>query len=204
MEIATLVREYIDSLLAPAPVAGLCAVLFVVLFRADIKSLFGRIATIRFPGGELSTSQRDRVSEVATANTEPPAPQEAIAPPPGLNLNQDQQRLLADFINSERARAELWEYRYLNYFLVPHTQRVLDWFTGLGQATTVQFFDSLWLPVIPNPNERQAVLGALRAHHLLDLQGEMLRVTPKARGYVNWRGPLPPLPNPPLQPTSGA
>ena len=32
---------------------------------------------------------------------------------------------LVEFIEAERARAALLEYRYLNYYLVPNTQRVL-------------------------------------------------------------------------------
>ena len=54
-------------------------------------------------------------------------------------------------------------------------------------------YDSFWMPLIPNPIERGAILDALRNHHLILLQGHMIEVTPKGKEYVQWRGPLPQL-----------
>jgi len=87
--------------------------------------------------------------------------------PPGVTLSADQQQRLTELIQAERSRAALWEYRYLNCFLVPATQRVLDWLAGLNQRTSVSMFDSLWSAVIPNPQERVAIIAALENHHLI-------------------------------------
>ena len=94
--------------------------------------------------------------------------------------------------SAERARATLWEYRYLNYFLVPRTQHLLTWLAGLPSRTTVSFFHSAWLPLIPDPNERQAIITALHAHELVAISEELIEVTPKGRDYIQFRGPLPP------------
>ena len=89
------------------------------------------------------------------------------------------------------ARAALWEYRYLNYFLARGTQRVLDWLNALGVQTTATMFDSFWLPFIPNAQERQAIITALQAHSLIAMNGQVIEVTPKGKEYLTWRGPLP-------------
>ena len=86
----------------------------------------------------------------------------------------------------------MWEYRYLNYYLVPATQRVLEWLASLNTRTSYSFFDTLWMPAIPSAEERRAIINALETHHLIQFQGELIEVTPKGREYIQWRGPLPP------------
>ena len=78
---------------------------------------------------------------------------------------------------------------YLNYFLVPQTQRVLDWLPFLSVRTTISMFDSFWMPIIPEANERKAIINALQSHHLIMLTGELIEVTPKGKEYIKWRGP---------------
>lgn len=193
MSKAELILEYARVLLSGAPIVGILVAVFLIVFRNDLRALMRRVATIRFPGGELSTTQAERAS---AATTEPEAAPPAPPPEPGtlpdsLSLSPDDQQRLREFLEAERARAALWEYRYLNLFLVPHTQRVLDWLANLQQRTTAQMYDSFWMPLIPDSNERAAILDALRSHHLIQLQGLMIEVTPKGKEYVKSRGPLP-------------
>ena len=82
-------------------------------------------------------------------------------------------------LDAERARAYLWEYRYLNHFLAFHTQQVLDWFASLPNRTSMALFDSVWLPLIPSTDERRAIITALQAHYLILVQNELVEVTPK-------------------------
>ena len=61
METAKLVLEYLRVLLSPQIIVGIIGLVFLLLFREDIKALILRIAKIRFPGGaELSTLQSER------------------------------------------------------------------------------------------------------------------------------------------------
>ncbi len=71
------------------------------------------------------------------------------------------------------------------------TQHVLDWLAASKPRATVSLFNALWLPIIPNPNERQAILTALEAHHLISITNDLVEVTPKGYEYLKWRGPLP-------------
>lgn len=196
METAKLVLEYLKVLLSAQVVAGAVIVAFLLRFKPEIGNLLNRIAKIKFPGGEVSTSQIERSNEELPAKGEQPQPQPAEPSrtallPGNLPIGTEQMQSLQEAFQAERARAFLWEYRYLNYFLARSSQRVLDWLAGLGVRTTTDTFDAFWLPVFPNAQERQAIIGALQAHYLVVLAGELIEVTPKGREYLQWRGPLP-------------
>lgn len=195
METARLVLEYVKAILSPQVVAGIAALAFFLMFKEDIKALIRRIAKIRFPGGgEVSTTQVERASEESPhREAAPPVPPpEQVPLPPSLSFTPDQVEQIAQAFQAERAKAYLWEYRYLNYYLVPATQRVLDWLASLSTRTSYSLFDTLWMPTIPSAEERRAIINALETHHLIQFQGELIEVTPKGREYIQWRGPLPP------------
>lgn len=194
MEIAKLVVEYFKVFLSAQVIIGAVVVAFFFMFKEDIRALLKRTAKIKFPGGgEFSTSQIEKTNEELPMRGEQPPVTTPDAPvlPENLTLTSDQVKKVEEAFASERAKAALWEYRYLNYFLARSTQRVLDWLASLNKITTVSFFDSFWLPVISNAEERHAIIHALQAHCLIMLTGEVIEVTPKGREYLEWRGPLP-------------
>ena len=197
MEIATLVLEYLTVLLTAPPLLSIVAVVFMFKFAEDIKVLLLRVAKIRLPGGaEFDTPQSRR-----TVDEEPgPPPETGEIPVQGIppDLAPEQQQAIAQLVRAHIATAYLWEYRYLNYFLARGTQLALDWFVGLPQPTTYAHYDSFFLPIAPSARERQAILDALQAHHLVTCDGttNTITVTPKGREYDQWRGPLPPLTTP--------
>ncbi|HLD10433.1 MAG TPA: hypothetical protein VJB68_10345, partial [Methylophilaceae bacterium] len=169
MEYANLILEYLKVLLTAPVLFSLVAVLFVTLFREDIKALILRIAKIKLPGGtEVSIPQSYQLA----AEEQKPAPEPSVENQVALvglpaDLTPQQQSTVEQLIRSYIATAYIWEYRYLNYFLVRGTQLVLDWLIGLPQATTYMHYDSVWLPIIPSANERQAIINALQTHHLI-------------------------------------
>lgn len=182
----------LQILLSAPSVALIVFVVALWLFRADFRALMRRIATLRFPGGEITTSQALRAEEPPAAdNAQPLGATPAPDLPQNLHLTPEAQTRVLELFQAERARAYLWEYRYLNMFLVRHTQQVLDWLVGLPQRTTFQMFDAFWAPAIPTAQERKAVIGALETHHLIQFEGDLIDVTPKGREYSQWRGPLP-------------
>lgn len=194
MDIARLVLDFLKVLLSAQVVAGAVAVVFFAVFREDIKALMRRVAKIRFPGGgEVSTSQAERSSEVpATSGPTPTVPPgEQVALPQNLTLTPEQVEQLRQMFQAERARAYLWEYRYLNYFLVAQTQRVLDWLASLKEPPSYELYDTMLIPAIPSAEERKAIVEALQAHHLIQIKGNLLEATPKGQEYIQWRGPLP-------------
>lgn len=195
METASLTLEYFKVLLSPQMVVGVVGLTFFFLFREDIKALLLRIAEIRFPGGaEVSTSQSERQIKEENIEQKPlPVPASSL---PGLpnDLTQQQRVAIENILKAERATSYLWEYRYLNYFLVYRTQMVLDWLISLNQPTTYSHFDATWLPIIPSANEREATINALQAHHLVQVVDGAIQLTPKGMEYQQWRGALPKVP----------
>lgn len=196
MEYACLILEYLKVILTAPVLFSLVAIWFIKLFKEDIKALILRIAKIRLPGGtEVSTPQSN---QLATEEQKPaPKPsiddQVAFAGLPA-DLTLQHRHTVEQLIRSHIATAYIWEYRYLNYFLVRGTQLVLDWLIGLSQKTTYMHYDSIWLPIFPSANERHAIINALQAHHLIEQDSSgMIVVTPKGREYQEWRGPLQPL-----------
>lgn len=194
MEIATLILEYLKVILTTPVAAGATAITFFVLFKDDIRSLFKRVAKVKFPGGgEFSTTQIERASE----EFQPQGVQLPIAPPDppslpdNLTLNPEQIKVVGEAFAAERACAALWEYRYLNYFLAHSTQCVLDWLNALSVRTTTSMFDAYWLPVIPSADERRTIINVLQAHSLIGLNAGVIEVTPKGKEYLQWRGPMP-------------
>ena len=193
MEYAKLILEYLKVLLTAPVLFSVVALIFFSLFKEDIKALFLRVAKIKFPGGaEVSTPQADQ-SAIESEKKAPIIKNDvAVAGLPN-DLTPQQKQSVEQLIRSHIATAYIWEYRYLNFFLVRVTQQVLDWLSGLPQATTYAHYDSIWLPITPSANERQAIINALDAHHLIQIDANgMISVTPKGYEYLKWRGVLPP------------
>lgn len=192
MELSRLILEYLKVMSTPQIVIGAIGLVFLFLFRENIKSLIQRIAKIKFPGSaELLTSQSERQIKENKREVKPlPSPE---APLPGFpsGLNPQQLSTVENILKAERATSRLWEYRYLNYFLVYRTQLVLDWLINLNQPTTFSYFDAEWLPVIPSASEREAIISVLQAHHIIQVNEGAIDISPKGLEYQQWRGDLP-------------
>jgi len=187
MEWCKIALEYLKVFLSTQVIAGIIAIVFFKTFKDDIKALILRIAKIRLPGGgELSTPQLEKM------NNEKPIEDKALPEPQSkdlqINIQEDKIETVRALYNAERARAYFWEYSYLNYYLVPSTQRVLDWFAATTAPISFSLFDTLWLPAIPDAKERKAIFDALEKHYLITIVNEIISVTPKGREYIEWRG----------------
>lgn len=187
MEWFQIVLEYLKVFLSTQVIAGIIAIVFFKTFKDDIKALILRIAKIRLPGGgELSTPQLEkRYNEKPIADKTLPEPQSTDLQ---VNIQEDKIETVRALYNAERARAYFWEYSYLNYYLVPSTQRVLDWFASVTAPVSLSLFDTLWLPTITDAKERKAILDALEKHYLIVIVNELISVTPKGHEYIEWRG----------------
>src|SRR6267142_581664 len=106
---ATVVLEYLKVVLS-APVLSVLAILiFLYMFRPDLKALMARIAKVKFPGGEIETSQLDKIKEETSPKGKLPEPvtkegtttgDHPITVPEGSDVTA----LLA----AERAKSTLW------------------------------------------------------------------------------------------------
>jgi len=168
------------------------AVVIAIIFQSPIRGLIDRVRSVSVPGIQLQAMQQpEAVVKGGTQIKLPP-----LQLPTGLTLAPDQLEVVKQAFQAERAAGRLWEYRYLNYFLARSTQVVLDWLVGLNQVTTADAFDAYWLPLIPDASQRNMIIMALQAHHLIEMDGPVIRTSEKGCEYAKWRGPLPPLPAP--------
>jgi hypothetical protein len=119
-----------------------------------------------------------------------------VSLPEHVTLTPDQAQEVMRLIQSERAAATLWEYRYLNFFLARSTQLVLDWIGSLDPPTSLRFLDAQLQASVPDANERTAIFAALQNHRLIEVSGDAVRVNPKGKEYLEWRGPLSATTNP--------
>ena len=190
MNTAQMILEYLKVLLSAQVVAGLAFAAFIYIFREDIKALMLRIAKITFPGGAEVSTQAAKQEEKEPDPAKLPTPPKSDVQLPGT-LQPDEAKQVRELFLAERARAYLWEYRYLNHFLVRGTQMVLDWLASVSERASESLYDTVWLPVIPSAEERKAILLALQAHHLIVVNNGLIEVTPKGREYISFRGPLP-------------
>ena len=130
---------YLRVLLSAPPMTVLGVLVLAWVFSSDLKAIMSRIATIKFPGGELSTTSQ------VIDHTEKTGPE---GPP-------------------QQATIRLWEYMYLKDYLVLNTHRVLAWLNPQN-STSIELFNAYWCFVIPIAKSRgKYYLGASASlpHH---------------------------------------
>ncbi|AEI14113.1 hypothetical protein Flexsi_0425 [Flexistipes sinusarabici DSM 4947] len=189
-----IILSYLEIILSPQVVISSVIVVFLLIFRVALAALIDRVASIKWGPAELSAPQplsdrRTMDGEVSGDDTLGESADSDL--PEGVNVSEEDARRLRQAMQSERARAHLWEYRFLNLFLVLNTQRVLDWIAGLPDPPTFTMYDAWWQQVIPTAEQRRTIIQVLEDHNLIVIKGDLIEITPKGREYIEWRGPLP-------------
>lgn len=185
-----LLLEYIRVFISFPFVLLVILLLFILLFKEELRKLIGKLAKATLPGGtgfELSGGQAERTEKEKDQNISLrviPSGSE-ITLPDDLPVNM--REYVEAIISSEQSNSRRWEYRYLNLYLVPTTQHVLDWLINYGKPTTITHLDNVMQPSI-ELNEREAILDALQSHHIIKINNNVVTVTDKGREYVQWRG----------------
>lgn len=197
MEWATLVLDYLRGFLSPAPVIAIVAMGFLTMFKAEVRHFITRMTEFKWPGGSVLAPQMQGIDQMPS-EPDPNGSTDLSNVTANWGISPEQLDRIVEMAEADRERAEMWEFRYLIYYLVPHTQRVLDWLSRLPDGATSELYHSLWTPLIPSLEERYAVITALQQHALVthSVDGS-LGITKKGRDYVTWRDSLlAPTPNP--------
>ena len=189
-----IVIAYLEIILSPQVVIGGVIIAFLLMFRTSLTALVERIASIKWGPAELSAPQPHsdkRIVDGEVSRDEHLGESADSDLPEGVRVSEEDATRLRQAMQSERTRAHLWEYRYLNTFLVLNTQRVLDWLAGLPDPPTFTMYDAWWQQVIPSAEQRRTIIQVLEEHNLVVMRDELIEITPKGREYIEWRGPLP-------------
>lgn len=187
MEWISIILEVLKVLLSTQMVTAVIIIIFLKFYDDEVKALFKRLT--KLPGGvELSTPQQENLSiEKTIADKISPKPQSSPEPVPIQYQDDKKNETLKALYDTERSRAYFWEYSYLNLYLAARTQQVLDWIAALTTPLSIDLFDSMWMPFIPEMGERKAIISALERHYLIAIENRLISITPKGREYIEWR-----------------
>jgi hypothetical protein len=186
-----IVLGYFQAIFSGTVIFGAAFGTFLLMFHKEVRNLIKSVTKISFAGAEVFTQQESSArAEVERANPVPALPPAERPELPDLppEVTAAERNNLTAAIESEAIASRLWEFRYLNKFLVLSTQRVLDWFIGLPRPITYRAYDTYWAAYVGSAQERQAIINALESHHLINLENNLMQVTAKGREYAGWRG----------------
>lgn len=153
-------------------------------FEEPIKQLIPKLS-VRANWKDFAITAESQRSAVRIEEATPPTPEVDQSQPKAAEIPTQE---LQDAATSWRLAAYVWEYRYLNFFLKGNTQRALNILYTFSQPIPLSLASNLVAQYAPDPNEQKAVLDAMTAHHLVQIQGETISLTPKGREYVEFRG----------------
>lgn len=182
MEIAQLVLEYIKAILNSSVVLALVGACVVLQFKVSISGLLNRIAWFKVGSTHFSASQPP--PEEGEGEKLPLPPSSTTTPTDTSTDATECQKAL----QAEQLQARIWEFRYLNHYLVANTQHVLDWLARQDSPVTHSAYDTVWQPRIPSAQERTAIFQALESHRLIELKKGLILVTQKGHEYIQYRG----------------
>ena len=153
-----MVLEFLKLIFA-WPLCTVSIVVFLSLFfREPITNWLTRLK-IEYGGATLSSQQpteSDSTQRLPSSST-PKAD-------PGDEFTKGLEKMDADQLKRQviqwRANTYVWEYQYLNRFLVYNSRRVLGWLYDLNQPVNIEYADSFWRPQISARNERDPASAA--------------------------------------------
>ncbi len=195
-----LLLKYLKVLLSSHVVIGVVAFIIFCFLRKNIKGLIDRIIKITIPGGGgIQTHQMPKIEpykkNIEKENIVEPIPEELkeIADN-NSKLSKDLLDKIINIFKIEKTKTYLWEYNYLNLFLVSSTQKILDFIVGSNfNSINLSYIDTLITQIAPNfpIEEKKVIVEVLKSHHLITVDNnEFVNATPKGKEYVQWRGPL--------------
>ncbi len=189
--------EYLKLFLAWPPIT-LASVIFVsLLFKKPLSQWLSNLK-IKYGGAEVSSlfQQRSEPVETKTPTTET-AQNAALTradekqADASIELPKENEAL-KELVQQYRAGAYIWEYRYLNLFLVYNSKRVLTWLVDYGKAISIEVAAGIWSNQLPT-DQRDIIVEVLRSHSLIivDIKQGTLEATPKGKEFVDFIGRVP-------------
>lgn len=185
--------EYLKVLLTFPTVLLILVFLFFIKFSSAIDFLI-RNLRVRYGEVEASASQRESKEygkgygeTIQLSTQDAQAIAASIKDAEQLNIDQtDEISKLKEIISSLANRAEVYEFAFLNYFLVPNTKASLKGLHGDNTITKNDFLSRI--PSNPTSTdqlaEKNAIYSALIENDLIKYDSGMVSVTDKGRRYL--------------------
>jgi len=192
-------KQFIVGILSPQVVIVAGVLAFCWKFKDAIENLMGRILKLRFPGGDAELQKQSPASEDLKKKIEAESAINPVASSmdtSAMDTSAESIDILKKQLQAAQTSALLWEMQYLNYFLVPKTKYILEFYGRPGTIPpTIELYDNHWKYIVPDVKERDNVLSALRAHSLVKMENNLIEITNKGRYFLHWLKPIE-FPNP--------
>lgn len=195
--------ELITKLLSIFLSWPIIALIFIMIFRHQLAQFLQNLQFIKAPGFE-ATSQppstpSESIEESVTSSTEERGitlTQEQIAEIENfLKTQNDQIEATNETIKYLAIRSEIYEFAFLNLFLVPNSKLALSWIKTQGRITKDFFYTNFRLiqqglvqAYIPNAfrAEKENIFNALITNELIQIDGEIVTITPKGNRFLEF------------------
>lgn len=182
-------RDMLGIILSWPVVVGVVVVVAGVSFRRELSRFLGSLSTIRFPGGEVTSRQRDPQdgsrSEVLstigmlTRRLEEEGRARSMTAEAAVEL-----------LRKERANSEYWKFEFLVLFLIPQTVSVLRWFSEATVPVPRPQYEHLWAVVVADAQQRSVMLDVLIHFALLYEANNGVCISERGRAFlrfVEWK-----------------
>lgn len=195
-----IVRDYLALLASWPIIVGILGFYFLSRFSVPISSFIDRMHSLKAPGIEFSSEDQLRKSESDRGVQE--AVEKAAEPgdirDTSVNREQirqiineftgqnDQIETLKNIASRALDRAEVFEFAYLNLFLVPNSKIALMVLNRQDTPKVIFLSQMQVSDQVDDPvKERHAILGALVGNGLVEDNGTMLKITEKGRRFLD-------------------
>jgi hypothetical protein len=205
-----LIKSYLETFLSWPVIVLIISLMFIVKFSDSIKIFIENIKS--FKVGPVETSQNQRTSTPQDIEREVVENLEEK----GITFTQEQLGNIEQHIDNLSnqvqvattesqnkdemikylaERAELFEFAYLNYYLVFNTKQTLLWFNNIPLKTSTKenFLYGCFLQIqVPNIiAEKEAIFSTLLVNNLLQITDQQTyKITEKGERFLKYVGLL--------------
>ncbi len=195
-----LIRSYLALFLSWPIIILIISLIFIFKFSGSLKIFLENIKSLR--AGPLEISQHDKPSSIGLKEKMLGNLEEqgiTLTTQQANNIEQYIRTLHNDDQNKEQLikilveRSELYEFAYLNYFLVFNTKQALLWFNSISLKTSTKdnFIQGYFLS-IQDSNilaEKEAIFNALLVNNLIEDTGQQtFKISEKGERFLEFIG----------------
>jgi len=201
MNINQIILEYLRIVLSWPPLVFILAIVFLFKFSNSIKTFLENLRSLK--AGPFEFSQQQKPPQEIEKKVEEKLEES------GITLNKEQLKQIEETfetLSKEKEdkevrisqqqevirywveRAELYEFLYLNLYLVYNSKAALLWF--INPSTKDNFIYSFFLPpqIVNQIAEKEAIFNALLSSGLIEQDGLLFKISGKGKRFLKFLG----------------
>jgi len=184
MNINQIILEYLSILLSWPLLVFILGIVFLFKFSNSIKTFLENLRSLK--AGPFEFSQQQKPPEEIEKKIEDKLEESGITlekEDKEFQISQ-QQEVIRYWVE----RAKLYEFLYLNLYLVPNSKTALLWF--INPSTKDNFIYSFILPpqIVNQKEEKEAIFNALLSNGLIEQDGILFKISEKGKRFLKFLG----------------